>query len=463
MRRFAIHCILFISFLLLRVILLPGVVFSQSSTPDYERISKNILLTEFKNGEQTIILSDTTLCTFTYDNGILNGLWSSKYPNGKTKTVGQFCNNVMCGKWKLFAPNGKRFVVIEFDSVGQYHLKRIRKGFLNNSVKWGRGEIRYCASYDHILAQNALFSGKIKYVHGKKTGQVTEYYADGQKRAQLNYKDGLFDGTFQLWDNLGQLKLDAEYSNGIPVGKWTYFYNGNIVRTSDYNIEAFRVRIPGHLFTGEHEVITNQRQMVVVPVGHPANDVLFKKDSAGKSFYSILDYAFAFDETVFFTDRTLQTPLFPSAARPEISGLRKEFLRNAVPVYIIYTKDQYFSSQHSNQRNSIIALSMVIQYTNEKQEKIYTCLPWAYFPQMYDELKSKTIHNMLLSDVLNNLLLDRYFSLPVYLNNINDVYLYESTDQNSCTWIEQAYIFKLEWINNVHSLLLTQTGLICAE
>ncbi len=54
-------------------------------------------------------------------------------------------------------------------------------------------------------------------------GKYTEYYRDGQKFVEGNYKLGVFDGEWSYWFPNGQLCKKVSFSNGKTDGQWEVF------------------------------------------------------------------------------------------------------------------------------------------------------------------------------------------------------------------------------------------------
>lgn len=61
----------------------------------------------------------------------------------------------------------------------------------------------------------------------KRTGKWTEWYENGQKKDECEYKDGKLNGSMVKWYKTGQKEAESEYKDGKFNGKWVmWFKNG---------------------------------------------------------------------------------------------------------------------------------------------------------------------------------------------------------------------------------------------
>ena len=86
-------------------------------------------------------------------------------------------------------------------------------------------------------------NGNIKSIsYHKKTRngiekvKYEEYYGNGNKKQERNYKDGRTDGLWTEWYENGQKWEKGTMKEGIEVGKWIYYNeNGSVKEIKDYN------------------------------------------------------------------------------------------------------------------------------------------------------------------------------------------------------------------------------------
>ena len=65
------------------------------------------------------------------------------------------------------------------------------------------------------------------YKDGKKDGQSTTWWDNGQKASEITYKDGKFDGLMTGWFDNGQKKMEATYKDGKQVSLTMWDKEGN--------------------------------------------------------------------------------------------------------------------------------------------------------------------------------------------------------------------------------------------
>jgi antitoxin component YwqK of YwqJK toxin-antitoxin module len=94
----------------------------------------------------------------------------------------------------------------------------------------------------YVLMASLLVSGlsfaqeinpKLEEVDGLV--KATYYYDNGVVQQQGFFKDGKLDGKWVSFDESGNKKAEAQYSNGEKVGKWMFWNQDNSVATVDYS------------------------------------------------------------------------------------------------------------------------------------------------------------------------------------------------------------------------------------
>ncbi len=62
----------------------------------------------------------------------------------------------------------------------------------------------------------------------------TEWYKNGQKRSEINYKDGKLHGLKTRWYDNGQKKSELNYEDGKPHGIYTEWYENGKKKSEVY-------------------------------------------------------------------------------------------------------------------------------------------------------------------------------------------------------------------------------------
>ena len=60
---------------------------------------------------------------------------------------------------------------------------------------------------------------------GKQNGLHVRWYENGQKAREANFKDGKYDGLWVAWHKNGQKREEANFKDGKPVEGYEKFWN----------------------------------------------------------------------------------------------------------------------------------------------------------------------------------------------------------------------------------------------
>jgi len=209
---------------------------------------------------QNVGQSGDTLINYVDINGLKQGYWEKKYPNGKIKYQARFKNDVPVGVFKRYYTNGQLFAYIIYDDEGKgtgdatYYWddgKLLAKGkLINIKQKQGlwkiynvQGVLLSTVNYDkgkmNGLKTTFYHSGKvaekINYVDGKKDGKMVRYFENGKVSLVMNYKNGAFDGEVLSYYPDGRLKVKGAYKDDLKDGVWEYYdEKGSLIRKIEY-------------------------------------------------------------------------------------------------------------------------------------------------------------------------------------------------------------------------------------
>ena len=97
-------------------------------------------------------------------------------------------------------------------------------------------------------------NGKLKRVYGVddngvKQGKSIEYYQNGEKIYETNFKDGKEDGEIIVYEKNSTVKYRGEHKNGKRHGVWIYisgkkyYINGKECNQEDYKLYLVRTRL----------------------------------------------------------------------------------------------------------------------------------------------------------------------------------------------------------------------------
>lgn len=136
-------------------------------------------------------------------NGLKESLWKEFYPDGVTKSIGNYSNGQRVGEWEFYYPQGT------LEQKGLYNDKGKPEG------KW----TWYFSSGQVLREEN--------YRNGLKDGQSTQYSIDGKIVAQGDFIDDKEDGQWKFQNN--NYREEGSFVDGLRNGNWKHYYeNGTL-------------------------------------------------------------------------------------------------------------------------------------------------------------------------------------------------------------------------------------------
>lgn len=129
------------------------------------------------------------LTSANYKNSLLNGEWSSSFPDGTPCVLASYKNGKLHGARKAFYQNGNVDCEEIFDN-GKLHGKR--------TLYFPQGKIWYVENYKN----------------GRLDAERFSFFPNGQKRLAEYYADGLLEGPRHIYAENGELLVNEEYHWG---------------------------------------------------------------------------------------------------------------------------------------------------------------------------------------------------------------------------------------------------------
>jgi len=181
------------------------------------------------HGTWTIIdAQQRVVGSWQFSRGELDGVSSTWYPNGQQQREMTFANGV---------PDGE---ALAWKSDGQLWSKEFfREGKqLIPSVTWHDRDQKKSEGW--LVRSNIKVQAKVNWWDGVleikredsrgeeiKTGEWTEWYANGGLKQRGAYDEGVPVGQHTWWHENGQRQEVGDYSSGLAQGMWTrWFDNG---------------------------------------------------------------------------------------------------------------------------------------------------------------------------------------------------------------------------------------------
>jgi len=179
-------------------------------------------------------------------NGLKQGAWEKKFPNGKLRYKGQFRDDVPVGTFTYYFEEGGKSAEIQHLSEGAGAMATF---FHKNGTVMGEGlyvqqqkegEWKFydnksvLSSIDHykegklhgtskVLYLNGDISAEYVYENGMKSGPFKEYFTGNKLSIEGTFKNDSFDGDYKSYHDSGQLKEEGQYVDGKKDGHWVYY------------------------------------------------------------------------------------------------------------------------------------------------------------------------------------------------------------------------------------------------
>ena len=183
------------------------------------------------------------------NEGALHGEQKIFYPNQTLKTVVSYADGKMHGKKALWDEQG--YLVEEAHYVhgklnGQFFAKDQSGREIIYHYKNNKKEGKHLVFYPQIEgSEKKVKAMEAMFKNNKLDGEVVEYYPNGQRSSLVFYKDGLQEGTMQLFHKNGKLAAEMTFKEGKENGTMRhYFPKGALGR---------EVKVVAGLKTGEEK------------------------------------------------------------------------------------------------------------------------------------------------------------------------------------------------------------------
>ncbi|HON79377.1 MAG TPA: hypothetical protein PK544_12855 [Spirochaetota bacterium] len=195
-----------------------------------------------------------------YKNDKQDGRWTFYHKNGQKFSEGNFEEGQRTGQWVQHYDSGEREAEFGYRITSTYYPEfkmSVKAGVLNGN------KILYY--------KDQKVKKEVKYINGKKSGIMHEYYPDGKPKEMSEFDNDLHHGRSNTWWPNGKLKSKGYYRNGKKYGQWHYVHDngqphmiGNF--KDDQRVGSWRFYSPESLLQkeGEYRIVTVTVQKKVV-------------------------------------------------------------------------------------------------------------------------------------------------------------------------------------------------------
>lgn len=195
---------------------------------------------------QNVGQRNDTILNYTDINGLKQGRWIMKFPNGKIKYEAYFIDGQPVGEFKKYDSYGNLNAILNYSTDGAkadakfYH----RSGKVSATGKYighekdsiwlyyaDNGNLYLQESYkkglkDGLFIQYTSEHKKIEEItwkDGEKHGPWRKYYVTGSLMFELNYDHGKLNGEGNVYYANGKLQKKGKYVNDLMEGSWLIF------------------------------------------------------------------------------------------------------------------------------------------------------------------------------------------------------------------------------------------------
>jgi antitoxin component YwqK of YwqJK toxin-antitoxin module len=181
-------------------------------------------------------------------NGMKQGHWIKKYPNGNIMYDGFFTNDKPTGEFKRYYEDNALKSVLVFSKDGTEAMATLyypnglvaSTGKYVNQLKEGKWQF-FSSTTKDILICEAEYSGDRRngslvkyYPNGKvaerlyykndfKQGEWLKYYPDGTPTLKTNYSNGKLNGSFEAFFENGKPEMAGQYKDDLREGQWIIY------------------------------------------------------------------------------------------------------------------------------------------------------------------------------------------------------------------------------------------------
>lgn len=192
-------------------------------------------------------------------NGMKQGHWIKKYPNGHTQYNGYFKDNKPVGPFKRYFENDTINSVLVFSRDSReamatlYHTNGLiaSRGQYINQLKEGEWKFFSFKIKGYLICEeeyrankrngislkyypDSTIAEKVTYIDDLRNGEWTQYFRDGTICLKANYIEGKLQGSFSVFFSNGKAEYIGQYKNDTRDGAWKLYNSDGSLK---YNIK----------------------------------------------------------------------------------------------------------------------------------------------------------------------------------------------------------------------------------
>ncbi|OFX83770.1 MAG: hypothetical protein A2W99_03230 [Bacteroidetes bacterium GWF2_33_16] len=175
-----------------------------------------------------------TIFNQTDANGLKQGYWKKKYPEGGIQYTGHFKNNKPVGEFTRYTREGTLYAKMKYAENSDkiyttffYPNKQVQaEGYYINKLK---------DSTWSFYSEKGILVSTINFFIDKKHGSEIRYYDNGNIFEKILWENGLQNGISIRYYNNGNVMIRSPYINGLLSGSYaSYSENGKPIISGMY-------------------------------------------------------------------------------------------------------------------------------------------------------------------------------------------------------------------------------------
>jgi Uncharacterized protein conserved in bacteria len=169
--------------------------------------------------------SKDTIFNQTDKQGLKQGYWKVKYPNGAVKYSAFYKDNNPVGLMKRYFDDNSLMAELQF-SPGSTRIKAklyFQAGPLAAEGVYSQKDVKDSV-WNYYSYYTKTLKSRENYVNGKKQGKSFSYFTDGKIAEERDWKNGLSNGLWQQYYPNGVTKFSSFYTDGKRNGAFVLNY-----------------------------------------------------------------------------------------------------------------------------------------------------------------------------------------------------------------------------------------------
>lgn len=191
------------------------------------------------------------------NDGLKQGLWKKKYPNGVIRYKGTFKDNIPTGIFLYYYSTSELRVEKEFfqkeKAAAHFFYKNGELKASGLYINQQKDSTWNYYNHDSVLILSEQYRGgklngksityyddgskvyEVKnFLNGIEHGEWKQYYINGNIKMSSNFDSGKREGNHIFYYPLGEVNFKGLYKKDEKIGEWIYYTNEGVVDTTIY-------------------------------------------------------------------------------------------------------------------------------------------------------------------------------------------------------------------------------------